>query len=101
QTITVTKPATNTRTLSAPFTVTFTSASTVGPVTSSTASTPPAGITPNGSTGVLSGTPTQSGSFPIVVKATDANGCFGNGPTYTLVISCQTITVGNPVTTSR
>jgi hypothetical protein len=100
QTITVTNPATNTGTVSAPFTVTFTSANTIGTVTYSTASTLPAGITLNGSTGVLSGTPTQSGSFPIVVKATDANGCFGNGATYTLVIGCQTITVGNPATTS-
>jgi hypothetical protein len=99
QTITVTNPATNTGTVSAPFTVTFTSANTIGTVTYTTASTLPAGLTLS-TAGVLSGTPTQSGSFPIVVKATDANGCFGNGSTYTLVISCQTITVGNPATTS-
>jgi hypothetical protein len=99
QTITVTNPATNTGTVSAPFTVTFTSSNTIGTVTYTTASTLPAGLTLS-TAGVLSGTPTQSGSFPIVVKATDANGCFGNGPTYTLVIGCQTITVGNPATTS-
>ena len=46
------------------------------------------------------GTPTQSGTFPITVKATDANGCTGTGPTYTLVIACQTITVNNPVVNS-
>jgi large repetitive protein len=99
QTITVTNPATNTGTVSVPFTVTFTSANTIGTVTYTTASTLPAGLTLS-TAGVLSGTPTQSGSFPIVVKATDSNGCFGNGPTYTLVISCQTITVSNPATTS-
>ena len=42
------------------------------------------------------GTTTQTGTFPIVVKATDANGCTGTGATYTLVITCQTITVTNP-----
>ena len=46
--------------------------------------------------GTLSGTPTQSGTFPIVVTATDANGCKGSGATYTLVISCQTITRDEP-----
>jgi len=55
----------------------------------------PAGLTLS-SGGVLSGTPTQTGSFPIVVKATDSNGCTGNGATYTLVIACQTITVTKP-----
>src|SRR5207302_480424 len=65
----------------------------------STASTLPAGLTLS-SGGVLSGTPTQTGTFPIVVKATDANGCFGNGATYTLTIACQSITVNNPATNS-
>ena len=37
----------------------------------------------------LAGTPTQSGSFPIVVTATDANGCKGFGATHTLVISAR------------
>jgi hypothetical protein len=100
QTISVTNPATNTGTVSAPFTVTFTSGNTIGTVTYTTASTLPAGITLNSATGVLSGTPTQSGTFPIVVTATDANGCSGSGATYTLVIGCQVITVNNPATTS-
>src|SRR5436853_165560 len=51
-------------------------------------------------TGVLDGTPTAPGTFPITVTATDANACSGTGATYTLVIACQTITVTNPVTTS-
>ena len=38
---------------------------------------------------------TQTGSFPITVKATDSTGCTGIGATYTLVIACQTITVTN------
>jgi hypothetical protein len=100
QTITVTNPATNTGTVSAPFTVTFTSGNTIGTVSYTTASVLPAGITLNSATGVLAGTPTQSGTFPIVVTATDANGCSGSGSTYTLVIGCQVITVNNPATTS-
>ncbi len=48
--------------------------------------------------GVLSGTPTQAGSFPITVTATDAAGC-GGSRNYTLTINgnCPTLTV-NPAT---
>jgi len=99
QTITVTNPATATGTVGAAFSQTFTQTGGLGAITFSTTSTLPTGLTLS-SAGVLSGTPTQSGTFPIVVRATDANGCFGNGPTYTLVISCQTITVTNPAVTT-
>ncbi len=47
------------------------------------------GALPNGmsfSIDTLSGTPTQSGSFPITVTATDANGCTGV-QTYTLTVA--------------
>jgi subtilisin-like proprotein convertase family protein len=48
------------------------------------------GALPNGlnftNGGVLSGTPTQSGSFPITVTATDFNGCAGSN-NYTLTIN--------------
>ncbi|MGH9765351.1 MAG: putative Ig domain-containing protein [Blastocatellia bacterium] len=45
----------------------------------------------------MSGTPLQTGSFPLTITATDRNGCTG-GVTYTLVISCQVIVVsGNPL----
>ena len=47
---------------------------------------------------LLSGTPTQTGSFPITVTATDSNGCTGSRG-YTLVINCPTITV-NPASLS-
>ncbi|GAB3705630.1 hypothetical protein GCM10027592_38300 [Spirosoma flavus] len=50
------------------------------------------GTLPNGLTlsvgGVLSGTPTQSGSFLITVRGTDSvNGCTDDGATYTLVVN--------------
>ena len=97
QTITVTNPGVTTATEGNSFDQTFTASGALGTLTWSTASTLPTGLTLNSSTGHLSGTPTQTGSFPIVVKATDANGCFGTGATYTLVITCPTITVSGTV----
>ena len=46
------------------------------------------------SSGALSGTPTQSGSFNFTVIATDALGCTG-AQNYTLTVNCQSVTV-NP-----
>ncbi len=54
------------------------------------------GALPNGLTlsaaGVISGTPTEGGSFDVTVKATDANLCSGTRA-YTLTVACQTITL--------
>ena len=99
QTITVTNPATTTGTVNAAFSQTFTQAGAIGAATFSTVSALPAGLALAAS-GVLSGTPTQKGTFPIVVKATDSNLCTGTGATYNLVIGCQTITVTNPGVTT-
>nr|MDP9194962.1 putative Ig domain-containing protein [Acidobacteriota bacterium] len=95
QTITVTNPATSTGTAGAAFSQNFTQTGAIGGATFTTASTLPAGLT-LAANGTLSGTPTQTGSFPIVVTVTDGNGCTGTGATYNLVINCQTITVTNP-----
>jgi large repetitive protein len=99
QTITVTNPATSTGTVGTAFSQTFTQSGAIGTATFSTSSALPAGLT-LASNGVLSGTPTQSGTFPIVVTVTDSNGCTGTGATYTLVIACQVITVMNPANNS-
>jgi hypothetical protein len=74
--------------------ITFTQTGGVGAVTFSQTGALPTGMSFSG--GVLSGTPTQTGSFPITVTATDSNGCQGSH-NYTLVVSCvgTTITV-NP-----
>ncbi len=90
--ITVTNPVNLTGTAGTAFSETFTSANTIGAVTYTTASTLPTGLTLS-TAGVLSGTPTQSGTFPIVVTVTDANGCFASGATYNLVIDCPVFTV--------
>ncbi len=50
----------------------------------------PGGFTLNGTTGLLSGTPATTGSFPFTVTATDASGC-STSQAYTLVLTCPTI----------
>jgi large repetitive protein len=95
--ITVANPPTTTGAVSSPFNQTFTQTGGIGATTFTTASQLPAGLTLS-SSGVLSGTPTQPGSFPIVVTATDSNGCTGSGPTYPLIINsvinpCASVTL--------
>src|SRR5438132_502274 len=99
-TITVTNPATTSGTAGTAFTATFTQSGGTGTITWSESGSLPSGINLNTSTGVLSGTTSQVGSFPITVTATDSNTCAGTGATYTLVIGCQTINITNPAQTS-
>jgi hypothetical protein len=70
---------------------TFTQSGGVGSVTFSESGTLPTGLAVS-TDGVLSGTPTQTGHFPITVSATDSNGCTG-AVNVIIVIDCQTITV--------
>ena len=57
----------------------------------------PAGMTLNGATGVLSGTPTAiPANYDFTIRALDANKCIGYRA-YTLAVNCPTITV-NPAT---
>ncbi|HVG22436.1 MAG TPA: HYR domain-containing protein, partial [Blastocatellia bacterium] len=65
-------------------TTTFTATGGAAPYTLSEAGALPTGMTFSG--GVLSGTPTQAGGFPISVTATDANGC-SRTRTYSLIIT--------------
>ena len=51
----------------------------------------PAGITMSGA-GVISGTPTVTGTFNVTVKVTDGNSCTGT-KAYTLIVGCPTITI--------
>ena len=86
-TVTVTNPATSTATVGVGFSQNFTASGGVAPRSFSLAS----GSLPTGlslaTSGVLSGTPTQTGSFSLTVRATDANGCVGVGAPYTLVVN--------------
>ncbi|MEK6303287.1 MAG: ice-binding family protein [Acidobacteriota bacterium] len=60
----------------------------------------PNGLTLNGTTGVISGTPTAAGTFNFTITATDTNGCPGSRP-YSIAMAgapgCPIITV-NPAT---
>ncbi|MBD2703546.1 hypothetical protein IC229_23080 [Spirosoma sp. BT702] len=84
--IVVSNPTVNTATVGATFSQTFTASGTVSPYSFSLAS----GSLPSGlslsTTGILSGTSTQSGSFSLVVMARDTNTCTAIGLTYVLTI---------------
>ncbi|MDZ3833321.1 MAG: putative Ig domain-containing protein [Sphingopyxis sp.] len=89
-------------TLSAPygaaFSQSFTTSGGVGPYSYATSGTLPAGITLNGSTGVLSGIPTAIGSFAFAVTATDTGSTGTGAPfsvqgNYTLEVITPTIVI--------
>jgi hypothetical protein len=73
-------------TTGSPYSQTFTQSGGSGTVTWSLSGTLPTGMSFDTTTGVLSGTPTQTGTFSITVTATDGNGCPGGRP-YTLVVN--------------
>gem|GEM_PF-695905 len=52
----------------------------------------PSGVTLNGTSGVLSGTPNFAGTFNFTLSATDANGCVGT-KTYAVVMTCPTLAI--------
>ncbi|NOT50058.1 MAG: HYR domain-containing protein [Chitinophagaceae bacterium] len=99
-TITVTNPSNATGPVNVAFSETFTSTGGAPVVTYSTSSTLPTGLTLS-SAGVLSGTPTQAGTFPIVVVATDGAGCTGTGATYNLIITCPAPVLGTATPASQ
>ncbi|GAB3702510.1 hypothetical protein GCM10027592_32000 [Spirosoma flavus] len=86
-TITVGKPATTNGTSGQAFSQSFVASGGSGPYSYSLASgSPPSGLNLS-TTGVLSGTPTQNGSFTLTVRATDAYGCSALSQPYTVQIS--------------
>jgi hypothetical protein len=95
--ITVTNPATASGIVNQPYSQVFAAQGGTGPYTFALESgTPPPGLALAGG-GSLSGTPTATGSFPLVVRATDTKACVGVGPAYPLEIVCPTtvVTTGN------
>jgi hypothetical protein len=90
--ITVNNPATATGTLGVAFSQSFSSSGGSGSVSYTTVSVLPAGVT-LAANGTLSGTPGQTGTFPVIVKATDMNSCTGMSSMYNLVIGCPSVSV--------
>ncbi len=82
--------------LGAAYTQTFTQSGGLSPASFAMVGTLPAGMTFSAVTATLSGTPTQSGSFPLTVNVTDGAGCPGSRA-YTLVVTCPPLAV-NPLT---
>lgn len=82
----VTAPASSSVVENTSFIASFTASGGTGPYSFSLAS----GSLPTGmhlaADGTLSGTPTQTGSFPITVSATDVNSCSNTSSTYSLVV---------------
>ena len=92
-TITVTNPSQSVITAGVPYQLQFTASGFLLGYNITTTSTLPAGstFTQSASTGVLSGTALQTGSFPIVVTATtQPNQCSGTNPPYVLQVVCPT-----------
>ncbi len=85
QTITI-NPTTIGEALSgAPYSQTFSQAGGAGAITWNLTGALPTGLSFNPSTAALTGTPTQSGNFPITVTATDVNNCPASR-NYTLIV---------------
>ena len=80
--------------LGAAYSQTFTAQGGAPPYTWQITGTLPSGLTLAVATGILSGTPTQSGTFPIVVNVSDASGKQASA-TYSLVIAAG-LTISTP-----
>jgi hypothetical protein len=91
--IIITNPSVISATEALPFKESFTQSGAITPVAFRLASgVLPAGLT-LGAGGTLSGTPTQTGTFPITVQATDSTPCAGTSGTYILTVGCPLITI--------
>src|ERR1043165_4506034 len=99
QKITVTNPAATSASVLSPLSLIFTEGGGAGATSFSTASALPVGVA-LAANGVLAGTPTQTGSFPINVTATDAKGCSATGPVFLLSVGCAAVSVKNPAATT-
>jgi CSLREA domain-containing protein len=81
-----------TGTTGTPYAQTLTASGGMGPYTFALLTgSLPAGLTLSQS-GVLTGTPLQSGTFNLAIQATDVSGCVGTA-SYALTLSCPTMTL--------
>ncbi|MGB6054080.1 MAG: putative Ig domain-containing protein, partial [Burkholderiaceae bacterium] len=84
-------------TAAAPYSATLNAGGGTAPYTYALSGSLPAGLNLNPATGVLSGTPTAAGSFPITIKATDSGTStgapFSVTANYTLVVATPVISL--------
>jgi hypothetical protein len=105
-TIVVTEPTINTTpppppgVKNAPYSFTFT-AVVAQPATWSESGALPTGLTFSNSTGTLSGTPTQTGSFPITVTVTDPSKQSSAPADFTIVINAHGFLATGSMATAR
>lgn len=78
------------------FSQTFTASHATAPYTYTLSGTLPSGMSWNGGTATLAGTPTQSGEFTVSITATDnstGSGPYSNTFNYTVVVGAATIAI--------
>jgi hypothetical protein len=73
--MTVTPPVLSNAYVNTPYSVNFSATGVTGPITFAMEGTLPAGLVMTAG-GVLSGTPVQTGSFPLTLRSTGEDGCF-------------------------
>ncbi len=95
--IAISPPALPAATLGAPYSATISASGGTGPFSFSETGALPAGLS-LAAGGALAGTPTQSGAFPVTVKATAANGCAATAP-MTVTVTAPTTTITTTTTT--
>ncbi|MBD2699665.1 VCBS repeat-containing protein [Spirosoma sp. BT702] len=92
--ISVSNPAVSTATVGVAFSQTFTAGGGTTPYSFSVASSNLPATFSLSSAGVLSGTPTQAGSYSLLVQARDTNGCVGVASTaYSLTVGAQPLSL--------
>ncbi|MEK7831160.1 MAG: putative Ig domain-containing protein, partial [Acidobacteriota bacterium] len=99
QTITVNQASLPAATLNASYNQTVTQTGGIGAITwSVSAGSLPTGLTLS-SGGQITGMPTVLGSSPVTLRATDANGCFGE-KAFTLAVNCVSFNI-SPATLNQ
>ena len=99
QTITVNEASLPAATLNANYNQTVTQTGGIGTITwSISGGSLPAPLMLS-SGGQITGTPTATGSFPVTLRATDANGCFGE-KSFTLTVNCASFSI-SPATLNQ
>ena len=97
----ITAPTTGlTATYNTAYSLSVAAAGGASPISYAVTGTLPTGLTINASSGLISGTPTVPGTYPVTVTATDANSNSATTASFTITVNkaAQTITFNPPAT---